>query len=267
MQTYRKLIVASSKGGVGKSTTALGLAAAFARDGKKVLLIDLDITSRSLDMLSGVENEALFNFADVVDGKSPEEACVSLGGSLSGISLIPAATISSMSDVCKKLDISEEEAIKKGLEPILAMEGFDYFVCDTGGGISSACAAVSLFDFTVIVSEQGRTSVRSAEYAAMQLEKAGAKNLRLVICSFDILSVKKENRAGIIEMIDASSLPCVGVVPLDKKLQKTQDSGRVPSADSITSLAYTNIAGRIAGNDVHLFKGMGRYAKKRLKAL
>ena len=60
MPGFDRLLVASSKGGVGKSTAALGLAAEFARLGKRVLLCDLDFTSRSLDLLTGCEDSALF---------------------------------------------------------------------------------------------------------------------------------------------------------------------------------------------------------------
>ena len=65
MPVYRKLLVASSKGGVGKSTTALGLAAAFAAQDLKVLLIDFDGTSRSLDILAGAEDMTTADTADI----------------------------------------------------------------------------------------------------------------------------------------------------------------------------------------------------------
>ena len=52
MPSYDRLLVASSKGGVGKSTTALGLAAEFARLGRRVLLADLATTSRSIKTVS-----------------------------------------------------------------------------------------------------------------------------------------------------------------------------------------------------------------------
>ena len=71
MPLYSKILVTSAKGGVGKSTTALGLSAAFARNGKKVLLCDLDIASRSLDMLTGTEDKSIFNFGDVI--KNPAD--------------------------------------------------------------------------------------------------------------------------------------------------------------------------------------------------
>ena len=50
--SVRRLLIASAKGGVGKSTTAVGIAAEISRMGKKTLLCDLDMTSRSLDMLT-----------------------------------------------------------------------------------------------------------------------------------------------------------------------------------------------------------------------
>ena len=157
--------------------------------------------------------------------------------------------------------------MREGIERIIEEKDFDILVCDTGGGIQYACAVVELFDMTVITSEQGKTSIRGAEYAAAQLEAKGAGAMRLVICAFDLEAVKKEKRAGMIEMIDSSALSCVGVVPFDPKLQGMQDKGKLPDKKSTTAIAYGNIAKRISGYDVKLFDGMKKLYKQRTKAL
>ena len=267
MPAYSKLLVASSKGGVGKSTTAIGLAAAFARSGKKVLLVDLDSASRSLDMLLNAQDVSVSDFADVYDSDDISSLYVAPAEELKSLFLIPACTTDRLKYVAEERGTDTTEVIRTGVRKIIDSGDFDILICDTGGGVEHACIVADMFDMTLIASEQGKTSIRAAEYASVQLESSGAKNMRLVVCAFDMKAVRKENRAGIIEMIDTSSLICVGVVPFDPKLQGTQDRGMIPSEDSEVSVAYCNISRRISGAEVKLFDGIKGLFGRRLKAL
>ncbi len=274
MPSYSRLLVASAKGGVGKSTTALGLAAAFARSGRRVLLADLDVTSRSLDMLTGASDMTVRDIADLAADSAlsaerefcVDRVCVRPYEELPNLSFIAACSADRLDALAEDSGCSPEMLIRRAVERIAAWGNFDLLICDTGGGCEIPAAAADLFDFTIITSEQSLTSVRAAEYAASRLERAGAVQMRLVICGFDLSSVKREQRAGVIEMIDRCALPCAGVVPFDRKLQRTQDNGLLPDERSLSSIAYANIAGRIAGTEIPLFHGMGRLYRKRALA-
>ena len=62
-QIKHKIMVLSGKGGVGKSTVATGLALSLARQGKKVGLMDIDITGPNVPKMLGLE-EADLNVED-----------------------------------------------------------------------------------------------------------------------------------------------------------------------------------------------------------
>ncbi len=64
-QIKHKIMVLSGKGGVGKSTVATGLALSLARQGKKVGLMDIDITGPNVPKMLGLEEADL----NVEDGK------------------------------------------------------------------------------------------------------------------------------------------------------------------------------------------------------
>jgi septum site-determining protein MinD len=62
------IMVASAKGGVGKSTLCTGLGRILAEQGHKTLLIDMDIGVRSLDLLLNVAEKTVYNWGDVMVG-------------------------------------------------------------------------------------------------------------------------------------------------------------------------------------------------------
>lgn len=83
------IAIANQKGGVGKTTTAVNLAAAFARKGRRVLLLDLDPQGNS--SISFLEQSSIYMSAYdmMVDGDSDLSGYV-YRTSIEGLSVIPS---------------------------------------------------------------------------------------------------------------------------------------------------------------------------------
>ena len=64
------LVVTSGKGGVGKTTTSANIGTALALQGKRVVLLDLDIGLRNLDVVMGLSNRIIYDIVDVATGRA-----------------------------------------------------------------------------------------------------------------------------------------------------------------------------------------------------
>lgn len=234
-------VITSGKGGVGKSTVSLGLGRALAKRGRRVLLVDCDAGLRSLDRMTGAEENLVFDISDVVYGRcAPAEAIYPCGEE--GLFLLPAPSQS-------------ENRIRPGvmrkLVPLL-QRYYDHVLLDSpagvGGGFrSAACAA----DRALIVCSPDPVCVRGVAVARELLEKLGLSQIRLVINRFNGELFSETGAYGDLDgVIDAGGVRLMGVVPEDFSLAAAFLRGKEAKEDSKGMMALCRIAGRLEGESI-----------------
>ena len=124
----KKIAVALSKGGVGKTTTAVNLAAGLARAGQTVLLMDVDTQGQAGRALGLNPAQGL---AEVIGGEASfEAACTAARPNLWLLS--GGRSMAGLKRVITRKDFGGEQTLVEGLQGI---EGrYQYVIIDTSPG-------------------------------------------------------------------------------------------------------------------------------------
>lgn len=126
VKTKRIVSIANQKGGVGKTTTAINMAAAIAQKGNKTLLIDLDPQGNASTGLGILPDDRDVTTYDVlVDGADVNDAAIKTD--VKNLSILPATTDLSSADVQMMKDSDRLSRLGKALRSV---EGYKYIFID-----------------------------------------------------------------------------------------------------------------------------------------
>jgi ATP-binding protein involved in chromosome partitioning len=254
------IAVASGKGGVGKSTTAVNLALALAAEGARVGMLDADIYGPSQPTMLGISDRP-----ESTDGKNLDP--------LMGHG-IQAMSIGFLIDVETPM-VWRGPMVTQALEQLLNNTNWndlDYLVVDLPpgtGDIQLTLAQRVPVTGAVIVTTPQDIALIDARKGFKMFEKVGipilgvVENMSLHICSKCGHEEHIFGSGGAEKMCQDYGTELLGALPLDIRIREQADSGKptvVADPDSRTAEIYRAIARRVAVKIGELQKDMsGRF--------
>ncbi|GMA50752.1 sporulation initiation inhibitor protein Soj [Alicyclobacillus contaminans] len=127
MASGRVIAVANQKGGVGKTTTSVNLAACIANLGKRVLLIDIDPQGNTTSGIGVNKADVRYCVYDVIINDVPIHEAI-LPTQVENLRVLPATIQLAGAEIELVPTISREVRLRRAIQPL--RQEFDYIVID-----------------------------------------------------------------------------------------------------------------------------------------
>lgn len=236
------IVVASGKGGTGKTTVCAGLAVALSKDNKKVLIMDCDSGMRGVDMVLGISDKLVYDISDIVSGGCDYDDAV--------YRVSPDLPLYCVAAPLYADDEVSPSLIKEFVEK--ARKSFDYILIDSPAGTGSGfVSAASSADRALAVINTEPISIRGCKNIKTRLDELKISDQRLVINRFDKERFYKMGLyEDLDEVIDEAGMRLIGLIPEDVRVIALTQRGALTGNWSKTGIIFETIARRLGGADV-----------------
>lgn len=211
------ILIASGKGGVGKTVFASNAGAKLAQEGYKVVLIDMNMGLRNLDICLGLENRVVYDVADVLTGvcrikqalikdrRFPELYLMSAPQNKQKAEITPLH----MKVLCNKLK-----------------RNFDFIIIDAPAGIGEDLAiAAAGADAAVIITVPEYAAVRDADMLDQVLIELGIKKRTYVINKVMANLIATGLVPSIAEIAETMRPDMAGIIQYDENIHIAANNG------------------------------------------
>lgn len=240
-----KIIIGSGKGGVGKSTVTVNLAAALQSRGYSVGILDADITGPDIPKLLGIEDQKMMASPE---GLVPADA--------SGIKAVSMALL---------LKSRDSPVVWRGPMKMAALKQFvsdvcwgelDFLLVDLPPGTSdepiSIAQLITGLDGAVIVTTPQEVALLDSRKAVnmflmMQVPVLGIiENMSGLVCPHCGGSIEVFKTGGGESAAKELDVPFLGAIPLDAEIGRLSDMGQAfARKETLAAKAFYEIVGAI----------------------
>jgi len=228
------IVITSGKGGVGKTTSTINLGAAMNYFGKKVLIIDGNLTTPNIGICLGCPevpvnlNHVLSKRADLSEAVYEHE---------SGLRIVPASL--SVKEL-KKIKSEKLRDFKKDFKKFA-----DVVLLDSAAGLGNeASSAIDVSDEIIIITNPEITAITDALKTVKLAEEKKKKVIGVIMTKVrkDDIEMQPENVKEILE------IPILGMIPHDMDVKKSLNLKNAvvnTHPKSQSARAYKEIAAKI----------------------
>jgi chromosome partitioning protein len=237
--------VGNQKGGVGKTTTTVNVAAALGELGYRVLLIDLDPSAGATNHLGVNPKSYAGTFELIISEDTPEDLAI-MEGLPKGVHLIAART--ELADIPKHMSkfANPTLLLEKGLKE--ARKTYDFILLDTCPYASAptTVAAYSSADWFLLTAFPHQLSVVGLNEALADIADARSRSnprleiLGLVFCNVDRRTKAREETEAFISKYLPEKAFAVPYIPTSVSLNKAAEKGK--TLFDLPALANTEVA-------------------------
>lgn len=266
LKSARSIVITSGKGGVGKSTVTGNLAAALAGRGRNVVVVDMDIGLRNMDIILGLESRVVFNMLDVTDGICRLEQALVKSKQWPNLKLLPASQTRNKDS----LRASDGYLVMDMLKP-----DFDYILIDCPAGIEAGFQrSMEFSDEAVLVVNPEVSSLRDSDRVLSILESVGRKeSTSLVINRYNERLAAEGAHVSANDIVDIMKINVLGIVPDTHLATMCSNRGLLMPESTVPGKVFAEMAARIEGEKVPMrisfeekkpfFKRLGEFFAKK----